>query len=56
MQLELKRLALRHGASLDPGIIPLTAPDDNDDCRGLAATDIDRVHMQFRPWCFSFKP
>ncbi|MET3334601.1 MULTISPECIES: hypothetical protein [Bradyrhizobium] len=59
MQLELKRLALRHGATETASHIhPLQPATDHDLIFvGLAATsDIDQARMRFRPWCFSFLP
>jgi hypothetical protein len=61
MQLELKRLALKHGVvEATPCIIPLSDPIDHDLIfEGLAATpDIDHARMKFRGcgWSFTILP
>jgi hypothetical protein len=59
MQLELKRLALKHGATSEPCILPLTEPASPHDLiiEGFAATcDVDRSRMKFRPWAFTVIP
>jgi hypothetical protein len=58
MQLELKRLSLKHGIHPAPfTATPCIAPDHDIAVEGFASTDdIDLARQKFRKWAFDFLP